>query len=188
MKTITALTKLSLLTLAVSMANALAPVRAADATTENRGQLSKADYKFACEAARGGLMEVRAGELARDKATDPAVKQFGARMVTDHTKANARLQAIAMQKGATLPTDLDAKDQRHLEHLQGLSGADFDKAYAKSMVSDHEKDLKEFQKEAQSADDPQIKSFAGKTAMVIDQHLQQAKDMQNSVAGKTAQK
>lgn len=180
------MTKISVFALAVSLMSATAPLRGAD-TTENRGQLSKSDYKFACDAARGGLMEVRAGELARDKGSDPAVKQFGQRMVTDHGKANAQLQKIAAQKGATLPADLAAKDQRHLEHLQSLSGADFDKAYAKDMLSDHEKDVKDFQKEAQSADDPDIKTFASTTAPVLEQHLQQARDMVTEVKGKTAQ-
>jgi putative membrane protein len=183
MKTITTLRKLELFALTLSLAALPSLVRAAghDSTPENRGQLSKSDYKFATEAATGGLMEVRAGELAREKASNPAVKQFGERMVADHGKANAELQKIAAQKGASLPSDLDDKGQRHLQHLQSLSGAEFDKAYIKAMVSDHKDDAKDFQKASQDVDDPDLKNFAAKTAPIIEQHLQQAKDLAANV-------
>jgi putative membrane protein len=175
--------RLELLALAVSLVAAPAFVRGAD-TVENRGQLSKSDYKFASDAARGGLMEVRAGELARQRATDPGVKQFAERMVTDHSRANAELERSATQKGVVLPTDLESKQQRHLDHLQNLSGADFDKAYIKSMVSDHKEDSKEFDKAAQNVDDQDLKAFASRTAGVINQHLQQAKDLEASLEKK----
>jgi putative membrane protein len=161
------------------------PVQAAD-KTENRGQLSSKDYKFACEAAKGGMMEVKAGELARTHGSDPAVKAFGERMVTDHNKASEELKTLAEKKGATLPAELDATDQRHFEHLQKLSGKEFDKAYAESMVEDHKTDLKEFKKASESVDDPELKAFAAKTATIIGQHLDQAKQMESSVKGERA--
>src|SRR5271170_4576949 len=51
------------------------------------GQLTPSDYKFAKEAARGGLMEVNLGKIAAQKSANPVVQQFGQRMVTDHGKA-----------------------------------------------------------------------------------------------------
>jgi putative membrane protein len=148
------------------------------AEKENRGQLSSGDFKFVSAAAQGGLMEVQVGELARIQGSDPQIKQFGERMVTDHTKINTELKTLASQKGATLPTELSNKEKRALERLQKLSGKEFDKAYIDSMVEDHEKDLKEFQKVSQTADDADLKAFATKTAVVVGQHLDQAKQVQ----------
>ena len=65
------------------------------------------DAKFVHEAAIGGMAEVSLGKLAAEKATNPDVKQFGQRMVDDHSKANDELKTYASQKGVTLPADVD---------------------------------------------------------------------------------
>jgi putative membrane protein len=149
---------------------------------ENRGQLSEKDYKFACEAAKGGMMEVKAGELAKTKSADPNLKQFGEKMVADHSKAGDELKEIAARKGATLPTELDTDQQRFINKLQNLTGKDFDKAYADEMVDDHKKDLKEFQKAAEKTEDADLKNFAAKTVTVIAQHLEHAQHMSANVS------
>jgi putative membrane protein len=176
MKTTIALIVAAVLLLALTGLQAAEP--------KQNGQLSSKDYKFACAAAQGGMLEVQAGQLAGSQSADPTVKQFGEQMVTDHGKAGDELKALAAQKGATLPGELDSKGQRTLEKLQKLSGADFDKAYAKDMVSDHEKDLKEFQKAANDLDDPDLKSFAARTSAMVSQHLDHAKQMESSVKAK----
>src|SRR5581483_255211 len=100
-------------------------------------QISSADKTFITKAAEGGLAEVELGQLAKDKAQDPKVKEFGDRMVTDHTKANDELKSLASQKGVTLPTEVSAKDKAEKDRLSKLSGDQFDRAYMKYMVQDH---------------------------------------------------
>lgn len=151
------------------------------ATKEDRGQLSAEDYRFVTEAARGGLFEVQAGELARSQATNPAVKDFAERMITDHGKANQELKQLAKDKGATLPTTLNGKEERTLEHLRKASGKDFDKVYAQHMVDDHQQDLTKFRKAAEQSEDPDLKSFAQRNVTVIEEHLQEAKELQESI-------
>ncbi len=45
------------------------------------------------------------------------------------------------------------------------------------MVMDHEKDLAEFEKEAERRQDPNVKSFAVKTAKAVRKHLEMAKEI-----------
>jgi putative membrane protein len=176
----------TLLALVSLLAVAAPQVRAAgNEIGANRGQLSRDDFKFACEAARGGMFEVRAGELARAQAASPAVKQFGEQMVADHSKASQQLQAIAARKGATLPTELSKKEQNLLQGLSKLSGTDFDRAYAENMVKDHKGDLKVFQKESERAQDPDLKAFASSTATLIAQHLEHAMQVNTTIEGQT---
>ena len=104
---------------------------------------------FVKEAAQGGMAEVELGQLASKNAQDPEVKKFGQMMVTDHGKANAELKTLAGKKNWTMPTDIGSHKST-MDKLQGLKGADFDKAYVDEMVSDHEKDLKAFQQQGQS--------------------------------------
>jgi putative membrane protein len=147
-----------------------------------QGQLSAGDYKFVTEAAQGGRMEVELGRLAMQKGLDAAVRDFGKRMVQDHQKANQELTQLAMQKGAALPTALSKKEDDKIEHFKTLSGADFDKAYIKDMVDDHQTDIKEFQKESDKADDTDLKAWVVKTLPVLQEHLKMAQNVEAVVA------
>jgi len=147
------------------------------------GKMASADAKFLTEAAHGGMAEVEMGRLASERGSSDAVKQFGQRMVADHGKANDELKQLAQQKGLTLPTDLDSKDRKAMDKLSKLSGAEFDKAYMKDMVRDHDKDVKDFQRESQKAHDADVKSWAAKTLPVLKEHQQEAKQVSASVGG-----
>jgi putative membrane protein len=150
------------------------------------GSSSKSDdKKFAKEAAMGGLMEVELGKVATQKASSDAVKQFGQRMVDDHTKANDELKQVASQDNLTLPTTLDKKHQAMVDKMSAMSGPAFDKAYMKDMVKDHEKDVKEFQNESQNGTDPNIKNFATKTLPILQSHLESAKQIDKGEKQKT---
>ena len=102
------------------------------------------------------------GQLALQKGTSPQVKQFAQRMVTDHTQANQELMQLAKIPEPHLPTQVDVKHKADMDRLRGVNGTAFDTAYMQHMVQDHQKDVAEFQKQAQSGSDPELKSFAVK--------------------------
>src|SRR5215213_7547198 len=102
--------------------------------------LSKDDSAFVMEAAVGGLMEVQAGQLAQQNAQNQRVKDFGGMMVTDHSKANDELKSYAAGHGITLPTDLPADKQKHIDAMKNMKGAAFDKHYISMMLDDHKED------------------------------------------------
>jgi len=133
--------------------------------------LSAADRKFVSDAATGGLLEVELGKLAVQKAASEAVRQFGQRMVDDHSQAAEQLKQIAQAKAMTLPDSLDAKQRKEVERLQKLSGPQFDQAYMKLMLEDHQQDIRVFRKEVQQGSDSDIKSFASATLPKLHDHL-----------------
>lgn len=136
------------------------------------------DSSFAIKAAQGGLAEVKLGKLAAEKASSPDVKAFGQQMVDDHGKANEQLKSIAASEGITLPSDVNGKQQALYDRLSKLSGAQFDSAYVKAMMMDHQEDIKAFEKEGKSGTDDKIKSFASETLPVIQGHLDKLKTIQ----------
>jgi putative membrane protein len=148
--------------------------------------LASSDRKFVMEAGMGGMEEVTLGRLATDHAASAEVKQFGQRMVDDHTKAGDQLMQVATQKGITLPTALDAKHQSDVDKLSKLSGADFDRAYMSMMVKDHKKDVKEFQEEANKGQDADVKGFASTTLPTLQDHLRMAEDINGRTSAKSA--
>lgn len=142
------------------------------------------DKKFVEEAAHGSMMEVELGKLAQQNGSSEKVKEFGKKMVDDHTKASEDLKAAASKANIPLPDDEHAKKHKKMiDKLSKLQGAQFDKAYAKAMVKDHEQDVAAFQKQAENGQSPEIKAFAAKTLPVLQSHQQLAKDMQDSTKG-----
>jgi len=153
--------------------------RSANGQSATGTPMKPAERKFVMDAAEGGMAEVELGKLAKDKGSSDGVKQFGQRMFDDHSKANDELKKIASSKTITLPDSLDAKHKATIDRLSKLSGADFDRAYIKEMVKDHEQDVKEFQRESQSGSDPEIKDFAAKTLPTLQDHLRQIKELES---------
>jgi putative membrane protein len=139
---------------------------------DNR-QEANADQNFIAEAMKGGKMEVEMGNLAKDKAQSKRVKAFGEMMVRDHTKANGELQSIL--KGKNYSSQKMDKQENHMASLKTQTGKDFDRAYMKMMVKDHDKDIDLFAKESNSGKDSQLKDFARKTLPVLKMHLDSAK-------------
>lgn len=138
---------------------------------------------FAMKAADGGMAEVELGRLATQKASNDKVKQFGQKMVDDHSKANDELKKAASQEGLNLPADTSEKHKKLVQKLSGLSGAAFDKAYMNQMVKDHVEDVKEFEKASKAPGDSPVKNFAASTLPTLKDHLQMARDIDNEVKG-----
>jgi putative membrane protein len=128
------------------------------------------------------MAEVKLGQLAQEKGTSDSVKKFGQRMVEDHTKAGEELKHAAAQEHITLPEDISAKDKATYDTLSKLSGAAFDRAYARDMVKDHEEDVAEFNKEANGGKSAPIKDFATQTLPTLQDHLKEAKEVRQNVS------
>jgi putative membrane protein len=149
--------------------------------TNSANTKSSADENFAKKAAQGGMAEVKLGQLAEQKGSSPEVKNFGRRMVQDHSKANNELKDVTSKENIPLPNEMDKSDQATYDRLSKLSGDAFDRAYARDMVKDHSKDVSEFQKEAKNGKDESIKNFAAQTLPTLQNHLDQARQMEQAV-------
>ena len=139
------------------------------------------DQNFIKEAASGGLMEVEMGKYAQQHAKNARVKNFGAMMVRDHTKANEELKSIAARKNISMPTTMEDKNSNMMSDIQKKSGIDFDKEYIKEMVDDHEKDIDKFKKHAEKGVDPDLKAFASKTLPILLMHQDSAKKIHDAI-------
>jgi putative membrane protein len=135
------------------------------------------DNTFVTKAAACGKHELMLGELAKNQASSPDIKKFGERMITDHTKANEQLITAAKAAKITVPGGLPNDLVKEYDRFKNLKGAEFDKAYIKHMVDDHEKAVKLFENASRNLKDPGLKDFATKTLPTIKEHLQTAKKL-----------
>lgn len=147
------------------------------------GAMNSKDRDFLMDVAMDSMAEIELGRIAAQQGGSDAVKQFGQRMVDDHTKANTELMTLATSKGLTLPTSIDDKHRQGVTKLSAMSGADFDRAYAKMMLKDHEKVVSEFEKQSTRATDPDVKAFAGKMLPTLQEHLTMARALPGNEKG-----
>ena len=135
---------------------------------------------FAVKAANGGMMEVQMGKLAEEKAVSKAVKDFGAMMVKDHSKANDELKSLAASKNITLPATVGSDMQKDIDDLSKDTARQFDKNYIDKMISDHKDDIDLFEKAAKNSKDSAFKNFAVKTLPTLYKHLGATKAIEKS--------
>jgi len=152
-------------------------------TQATSASVSKSDQRYFHDLAEANRAEVELGKLAQSKATSDQVKQFANHMVEDHGRMLKDVMALAAAKHVQLPGTIDQKHQEAMKRLQGLSGAEFDRAYSKQMVQGHESTVKKLQQIADKADDPQLKKTAEMALPDIKKHLQMARNLD---AGKVA--
>ncbi len=162
-------------------------------TTQPAGQqpappaLAAQDASFIRDAAQANQAAIQLGRLAEQQGTSPAVKQMGQSMVKDHTQLNSQLQQIAASKGITLPASPSTDQQNTINQLSGLSGQQFDQAFQKQVIQDHQQELAKFQAEASQGQDPDLKAFAQKAVPGLQQHLNMAQSMQVGAPATTEQ-
>jgi putative membrane protein len=138
---------------------------------------------FITAAANSDMYEIAAARIARQKATDPAVKAFAARMIHDHTLSTEGLKkAIATGAvTASLPADMDERRKGLIDNLEKAAPADFDKTYIDQQVAAHNEAASLFKGFADHGDNDALKTFATKTTPTIQDHLAMAKQIRESL-------
>jgi putative membrane protein len=146
------------------------------------------EREFVDKMAQVGVAEVKLGQLAAERASNPQAKQFARRMVTDHQKANAELKQVAAKMSVQVPEQMDAKHQELYDRLSKLKGAEFDREYMNAMVDGHQEVAAELERHADSnragdrsvgtsgdvSQTASVNAWASKTLPDVKQHLEQA--------------
>lgn len=146
--------------------------------------LAKSDQAMLKQMAQANIAEIEAGKLALQKSQNNDVKAFAQQMIDDHTKGLQAVQAVAQNKGVTLPTEPDAKHKAMAKKLDKLSGDAFDRAYAEDAgVADHKKVHAYVQKVQSDAKDADVKALAAKLEPTIAQHLSHVETLHASLDG-----
>ena len=126
------------------------------------------------------MAEVELGNLAQRNAGSDQVKSFGERMAKDHAAAGDKLKQVAGANAIELPAKMDAASERTMNRLKKLHGSQFDVAYMDHMVTDHKKDVKEFEHAAKSDRQNEIQQFAADTLPTLREHLALAQSTQSA--------
>jgi putative membrane protein len=148
---------------------------------------TRSDTMFARDAAIANMTEMELGRLAVQKSANGNLKKFGQKMIDDHTKINDQLKSVAAKDVINLPADLDAAHRATVNRFSNMSGTEFDRMYARTMVSDHEGAVTLWEKEANHGSNPGLKAFASDTLPTIREHLRLAQENESAL-GVTSRK
>ena len=161
---------------------------AADATSAVVGQVSAATTLtaagFVTAAETGDMFEIAAARIAHNRAVDPALRKFAARMIRDHTASTAKLEALIASShiDVTQPSDLDERRKGLIAALNTASHPDFDRTYLDQQVAAHQEAATLFKGYAEHGENAALKDFALATLPTIQEHLAMAKSMQDAMA------
>ena len=145
------------------------------------------DAQIAAIVVAANQVDIDAGKLAESKSTSKEVKDFAQRMVTDHTGVNKSATELVTKlkvKPEENPTSTSLKkggeDTR--KRLQGLKGADFDKAYIDNEVTYHQTVLDAVDKTLiPNAKNEELKALLVRVRPAFVAHLEHAKQIQSSL-------
>lgn len=151
--------------------------------TAAKAQSTDQDKQFVMMASLSDYTEITFSQLALQKASDPKVKAFAQKMVTDHTTLEQEMKPVAEKLGVTPATALDSQHQQMYDQLNQMSGAQFDKQYMSGMDADHHKALDAFKTEESSTTDKQLKAIVKKGEKVIAQHTAMADKLSGKLGG-----
>ncbi|TDB96268.1 DUF4142 domain-containing protein [Micromonospora fluostatini] len=158
------LKRLGLLTALVVVG--LAPAAAAQAAA----QPSTQDTQYLQALHQVNLYEVAAGELAQKKGQNQQVKDLGQQFVTDHTTLDESVKNLANQLNVDLPDKPTADQQDVLDRLNGLSGAEFDKAWVTTELAGHVQAIQATQTEISQGSEQSVVQLAQDALPVLQAH------------------
>lgn len=159
-------------------------VRNAEQKNDQKFQgIKQDDADFVVNAVAANYSEIRLAELAKQKATMQKTKDFADTLISDHTRANSEIRALALSKNISVPSGPNQDALNEYDKLNGMQGDQFDKEFADYMVKDHQKAIDMFQHAVDHVQDGEIRDWAQKTLPVLRHHLQMAQDCRQMKSG-----
>ena len=137
--------------------------------------------KFLTKAIEGNYAETALGKLAQQQATNEQVKTYGKMLETDHSAANTKATDVARSLGLTPPAETSKKNQQMYDQMAKLKGQQFDQQFAKHMVDDHKKDVRDYEKQTTSKNSA-VATYAKETLPTLRKHLDDATSLNKTVS------
>ncbi len=160
-----------------------APVQAEPAPMPHPSS-AEVDRLFAIAATQGGNAEIDMAELAMKRGSANEVKNYAAKMISEHKGINAAFEPVLKTVLPTSPAErLGTSDQLAMHRLESLKPVDFDQQYLLGQIGGHLATLAAFQAEADNGSNAQLKELARKWLPTIQAHLELAIDLVKHIGG-----
>ena len=136
------------------------------------------ETQFIIRAVNLSEAQIEAGRLASEKASTPAIKAFGQRLVTEYEKQQQAVARLAQSKGVAVKEHPSKPQwQQELERLEERTGQEFDRAFMKWQLQMHLALVNLYQAEASGSPETDMAKFAITTLVEIQRRFDQAKQL-----------
>jgi putative membrane protein len=143
--------------------------------------LNSEDSDYLKTSAEGSSLEVILGQVAQTHASDQSVKNFGKRMIHDHTIEHKQVKRIGESFGITLPDEPSKKQKKDIKELSQYYGSEFDKHYISYEVDDHKHDISDATKEIKQGKNERVENLAIEWTPILIGHLEYAEQVAKKV-------
>ena len=147
-------------------------------------KLTAQEALFVMMAGGGNVGEIRLGELALKNSNNPDVKAFAQMMVTDHSKANDQLLAVAKDHNIDFPPAPPAAAYKMSQTMLSLKGPEFDKVYMGELVKAHTNALAALKKAKGEVKDELLTAYVEGSETMVAKHLKKAKELDEKLTTK----
>ncbi len=131
--------------------------------------------------------EIAAGQLAAEKAQNAEVRQFATDMVTEHQRMQGQVDSLvsATNMGnVAVPDSLGQHLEQVRTQLQGqAAGAEFDRLYMQSQVTDHQNTLTALRAAQPAAQNAQLRTIIDAAIPAVEGHLERARTIVTNLGG-----
>lgn len=142
---------------------------------------------FPQRMAMSDMFEIQSSQLAAERSQNQNVRQFAQEMVRAHTQTSQQMTQILQNvpNAPALPTTLDAQHQERLNTLRQANAERFDQLYIDQQVEAHDMAHTMLRDYAQSGQIAELRTFASQTAPTVQQHLERAREIDQSLTTQT---
>ena len=162
-------------------------VAAANAQNENKIDTAdvtakqEADAQFLVKATSNALLEVELGKLAQARATSPAVRTYGSRLLQNRLELLTALRTLSEAKKLAVPAALGEDEQAAYHEASASAAPQLDKHVMALIVKAQKQDEDAFDDMSDDAYDGDIRGFAAKYLTPVREELAAAKETVDAI-------
>lgn len=153
------------------------------------------DTQFLDEMTMHHKQAVDMAKMADKKLSSSQVKKMNKKMMEDQKKDIARMNKWKKQVGSAstadageghtgmnMPMDMNMDMNMDMSEMKNLKGKDFDAKYLEMMSAHHGQGISMVQKYLSDLTNPEVKSFAEKTAKTQEMEIEKMSKMKNDIS------
>lgn len=140
-------------------------------------QQATATEQFLAKALEANANEMDVTEKAAKQANRPEVRKFAQELYNDHKKLNGELMALASNAKIAIATGVSKDHAEMTVRMLTLKGDEFDAAFLKHIIDDHEKCIKVFETEGLKLTSEPVRAFVERTLPTMRKHLEEARQL-----------
>jgi putative membrane protein len=126
---------------------------------------------------KANAMEIAAGKMAKSRGTTTAIRKYGEELIHDHSLADDQVKSLAKKLNVTLAK---VPEDKALDNLSNLKGADFDATFTRMMVQDHDEAIQMVRNDESRVASPELAALLRELLPTLESHRATAAGLSKS--------